>query len=247
VISTVAGDVSLRLAEDLDLSPKELKTMMGEVLGMVERMAGTVDHLRVFSRDKSNEPGVLFDVNEVVESSLKLIGTQLRSRGIALQLELSEGLPAVNGHPHQMEQVLLNLLRNARDALDEKEAGDRRQETGDRRQPGDSSPYAPSSSRSERIEGQETEGVWEKQLFIRTRREGDGVVLEVEDNGTGMDESVRSRLFEPFFTTKPADRGTGLGLSISYAIVRDHGGQIACESRAGEGTMFRVTLPAAET
>jgi len=69
----------------------------------------------------------------------------------------------------------------------------------------------------------------------------------VEDNGAGMDEGVRSRLFEPFFTTKPADRGTGLGLSICYAIVRDHGGQIACESRKGEGTVFRVRLPASET
>jgi signal transduction histidine kinase len=73
------------------------------------------------------------------------------------------------------------------------------------------------------------------------------VVAEVEDNGVGMDESVRARLFEPFFTTKPADRGTGLGLSISYAIVRDHGGQIACESRKGEGTVFRVRLPVSET
>ena len=72
------------------------------------------------------------------------------------------------------------------------------------------------------------------------------MVAEVEDNGVGMDEAIRARLFEPFFTTKPADRGTGLGLSISYAIVRDHGGQIACESRKGEGTVFRVRLPAAE-
>ena len=255
VISTVAGDVSLRLAEDLDLSPKELKAMMGEVLGMVERMAGTVEHLRIFSRDKSGEPGVLFDVNEVVQSSLKLIGTQLKSHGVVLQLDLADGLPFVSGHPHQMEQVLLNLLRNACDALDEK-TGYRESGTVDRppllspRERGEdnSLPTRGEGRGGGRITDHESRG-WEKEIWVRTRCEANGgvwVVVEVEDNGAGMDESVRARLFEPFFTTKPADRGTGLGLSISYAMVRDHGGQITCESRRGEGTMFRVTLPASE-
>jgi two-component system NtrC family sensor kinase len=113
-------------------------------------------------------------------------------------------------------------LSNARDALDEKETGDRRQET---------------------------EGGWEKRLWVRTRCEGDDprwVVAEVEDNGAGVDEAHKARLFEPFFTTKPADQGTGIGLSICQAIVQKHGGWIAYESRKGEGTTFRVGLPAAE-
>ena len=161
----------------------------------------------------------------------------------------------------------MNLLSNARDALDEKEGG-RRKVEGEREsldtprlsrvateepriegqgysgQPVDSLSYAPSSEQRLRIEGQEAKGAWQKRLVIRTRLEGGWVVAEVEDNGVGIDEAHLSRLFEPFFTTKPADRGTGIGLSICYAIVQNHGGQIACESRKGEGTVFRVALPA---
>ena len=83
-----------------------------------------------------------------------------------------------------------------------------------------------------------------KRIQIRTRAEDDAVVIEVEDNGIGMDEATRQRLFEPFFTTKDVDRGTGLGLSIIYAIVRNHDGQIAVESEQGVGTTFKVMLNA---
>ena len=85
---------------------------------------------------------------------------------------------------------------------------------------------------------------WTKHLYIRTRREGDEGRAEVEDNAAGIDEKDVGRVFEPFYTTKEADKGTGLGLSISYAIVKNHGGEIVCESRKGEGTVFRVKVPA---
>jgi len=242
-ISTTAGSVYVRLVEKIGLSEEEMKEMMQDVLGLVDRMSGTIDHLRVFSRDKSQEPGYPFSVNDVIHSSLRLVEAQLKSHGIALHLDLGDGLPPVSGHPHQMEQVFLNLLGNARDALDEKEtekwrsgeAGKRQNRNGEteKRRNGEGffsgSPFPPLSG-SRGGEGEWKEG-WEKGLWVRTRLEGDEVVAEVEDNGAGMDESVRSRLFEPFFTTKPADRGTGLGLSIAYAIVKNHGGQIACESR----------------
>ena len=118
------------------------------------------------------------------------------------------------GHPHQLEQVVLNLLSNARDAVDERA---------------------------------EMEGTgYDKRIWIRTRAENQAVVIEVEDNGVGMDDATRQRLFEPFFMTKDADRGTGLGLSIIYAIVRNHDGEIAVESEQGVGTMFRVMLPVLE-
>ena len=93
----------------------------------------------------------------------------------------------------------------------------------------------------------EMEGVgYDKRIQIRTRAENDAVVIEVEDNGVGMDEATRQRLFEPFFTTKDADRGTGLGLSIIYAIVRNHDGEIAVESEQDVGTTFKVMLPVVE-
>ena len=219
-IAATAGDVWLRLVEGTDLPRARLKAMMEEVRHLVNRMGNTIDHLRVFSRDTSRQPGVLFAVNEALDASLHLVRARLKSHGVGLHLETAAPLPPVYGHPHRLEQVFLNLLTNALDSLDEKAA--------------------------RAAAGQEP---WEKRLTITTREELDGgrrVVVLVEDNGTGMDEECRQRVFEPFFTTKPADRGTGLGLSISYAIVKDHGGQITCESRQGEGTLFRVALPAAE-
>jgi signal transduction histidine kinase len=80
-------------------------------------------------------------------------------------------------------------------------------------------------------------------VALRTRAEGEGVVVEVQDNGCGIRPEHRARLFEPFFTTKPVGQGTGLGLSVSFGIIRDHGGAIEVESEVGRGSTFRVRLP----
>jgi two-component system NtrC family sensor kinase len=80
-------------------------------------------------------------------------------------------------------------------------------------------------------------------IRIRTRRKGDQVVLEVEDNGPGIAEDIRSRIFDPFYTTKPLGEGTGLGLSICAGIISDCGGSIDVTSTVGQGTTFTVTLP----
>lgn len=216
-ISATAEGFLLRQEKGIELSAARAQEMMQQVLGMVERMEGIIQHLRVFSRDTSEEPSALFSVNDVIHSSLSLLRSQLKSHGIELEVELAENLPAVAGTANQVEQVLLNLLANARDALDEKEEATA----------GDAS--------------------LEKCIWIRSQDQqldGSWVVIEVEDNGTGIDEVDRNRLFEPFFTTKGEERGTGLGLSISYAIVHNHGGRIGCESRKGEGTTFRLLLPA---
>lgn len=79
---------------------------------------------------------------------------------------------------------------------------------------------------------------------MRTRRKDNAILIEVEDNGPGMDESVSARVFEPFFTTRPIGEGTGLGLSVSYFIIHDeHHGQMRVASQPGEGTTFLITLP----
>ena len=110
--------------------------------------------------------------------------------------------------------MVLNLLSNARDAVDER--------------------------------AEKEEAAYTKRIQIQTRVEDDAVVIEVEDNGVGMDDAIRQRLFEPFFTTKDADLGTGLGLSITYAIIRNHDGEITVESEPGVGTTFKVMLPVVE-
>lgn len=83
-------------------------------------------------------------------------------------------------------------------------------------------------------------------IWLRVHAEGDRVIVEVEDDGCGIPEEMLERIFDPFFTTKPVGVGTGLGLSISYEIVRKHGGEITVSSKPGQGTCFRVSLPAAD-
>lgn len=81
------------------------------------------------------------------------------------------------------------------------------------------------------------------QIHIRTRTSGDNVIIEVEDTGQGISEENLNRIFEPFFTTKPIGRGTGLGLSLSFNIIEKHNGRIDVDSKPGNGTCFRITLP----
>ena len=221
VVSMTAGDIHDRLTEGIELTPEQLDVMMKDLLQVVARMDQTVDHMRAFSRDTSEEPSVAFCLNGVVREALKLIQAQLENHGVELALDLAEDLPTVDGHPHQVEQVVLNLLANARDALGDMES----------RRP---------------AEGAGTGG-WTKRILLRTCvLPGGALELEVTDNGIGVPEANRARVFEPFFTTKASGKGTGLGLSISHAIIDRHGGTIACESKVGEGTTFRVRLPGAK-
>ncbi len=84
-------------------------------------------------------------------------------------------------------------------------------------------------------------------ITIRTRPENDSVVIEVEDNGSGIQPEHLPRIFDPFFTTKAVGQGTGLGLSVSYGIVRDHGGSITVSSQVGRGSLFTVRVPLARS
>lgn len=119
VIETTAGDICLRLMDNIPIDTDELKTMMENVRGVVDRMAGTVDHLRVFSRDISDDPRQSVNINDVITNSLTMIETQLENHGIKLTCNLTKNLPTVWGHPHPLEQIFLNLLANARDAIDD--------------------------------------------------------------------------------------------------------------------------------
>ncbi len=153
----------------------------------------------------------------LVERALALAGSdydlrrQYDFRKLPVLREYAETEDSLTCVPTEIEQVLLNLLKNAAHAMAEK------------RYPEGQAPA----------------------LRVATRREGDEVVIVVEDNGPGMEPEVRRRVFEPFFTTKPPGVGTGLGLAVSYFIVtRTHGGSITCDEVPGEGARFTVRLPA---
>jgi len=153
----------------------------------------------------------------VVPGVLARLG-MLGYAGIEVVCELGEGLPTVNANPFALEQVLLNLLTNARDAV-----------MGDRNSPRQIT-------------------ISPRQITISTRLAGGEsnlVEMRVSDRGPGMPREVIDRVFEPFFTTKGPDRGTGLGLAICKNIVEQFGGRMAVSSKEGEGTKMFVLVPAA--
>jgi PAS domain S-box-containing protein len=189
-----------------------------EILHAADRAATMTRQLLAFSRKQSVTP-IRLDVNDLAESvarlSRRLIGPE-----IALEIQAAADLHAVMADTSQLEQLLLNLILNARDAM-----------------PGGGRIIVRTSNR------QLPDGAAE------SARAGvpDGayVLLQVIDNGVGMDQATQERIFEPFFTTKEPGRGTGLGLSTVYGIVRQMGGGVTVLSDRNQGATFSVFLPAA--
>jgi PAS domain S-box-containing protein len=185
-----------------------------EVIQLVDRISNIINHMRIFARQDQQKFSP-FKITQSIQGALSLIGEQLRIHAVDVRLDAPADLPLVLGEPLQLEQVLLNLIANARDAMDVR-------------------------AEAERQQGRE----FRKLLTIRVRQTpAKEICVEIGDNGIGMNEETRARIFEPFFTTKPVGRGTGLGLSISYGILTNHGGRVEVESQTGEGTQFRIHLP----
>jgi len=208
--------------EDLrDLKGKDetVEEFAGEIILETERIATLTKNLLQFARHEkqSHSPARLCDI---VEATLSLIRTVIRHDQITLEIDVPEDLPKIRCRSQQIQQVIMNLLTNARDALNEKYAGYHEDKvievTAALVEVGASA--AGSSSH-----------------WIR---------LTVEDHGLGIPPEVQERMFDPFYTTKPHDKGTGLGLSISHGIVKDHGGELSVEAAPGQYTRFHVDLPA---
>jgi len=180
----------------------------------VQRAANTIRHMRDFTR-KSEVTKDRIDINRPIMDVFKIVGQQLRVHEIEVRFDLQENLPPVMADHNRLEQVFINLVTNAMDAMDEKKSGIDR---GDEK----------------------------KILTLRSRLEGESVVVTVEDTGIGIPPENMDKIFEPFFTTKEVGKGTGLGMSISYGIVKDYGGTIEVRSDVNAGTTFRLTFPVAE-
>ena len=187
------------------------------ILEAAERGAGLTRQLLAFGRRQLTQPKNL-ELNRVV-SSLRGVLLRLIREDVELRLALSEGLGLVHADQVQIEQILMNLVVNARDAMPQ--GGRVTIATENATLGGDSIP--PSGA-----------------------LEGRYVVLTVSDTGVGMTREVQNRMFEPFFTTKEIGKGTGLGLASVYGIVQQSGGTIRVESEVGRGTTFRIYLPRVE-
>ena len=152
-------------------------------------------------------------MNDIVEHTVSLIRTIMGRDQIMLEVGVPEDLPDIRCHSQQIQQVLMNLTINARDALNERYP----EEDADKIMTVTVRPF-------------ERQG----RPWLRTT---------VEDHGTGIPSEIRERIFDPFFTTKDRATGTGLGLSISHGIVQDHHGVLSFESRQGLYTRFYMDLP----
>lgn len=210
----IAEHLLIALERGWALPPEKLKEKLGLLVEQAERMSHIIDHVRRFSREADSAEVSPTSVNAVVEAALALIGQQLRARGIRVTARLHPELGPVLANPFSLEEVVLNLTINARDALEER---------------AEREPDAPLELS---IDTQGVDGGGQRWVELR-----------VADRGCGIPAAELDRVFEPFFTTKGPDRGTGLGLAISRSIVEQAGGTLALTSEPGQGTTALVRLP----
>src|SRR6266702_3627529 len=217
ILTAIVGYADLLAAEFSGTDSRHLEDLE-EIRKAARRAAALTRQLLAFSRKQVLEPRII-DVNGVVMNLEKMLRS-LISENIALRTHFATDLAAARADPNQLEQVIMNLAINARDAMPE--GGSLTIETGN-------------ATLDEAYAAQHVSVV-----------PGKYVMLAVSDTGCGMDEHTKARIFEPFFTTKPPGRGTGLGLSTVYGIVKQSGGNIWLYSEPNKGTTFKVYLPAVQ-
>ena len=149
----------------------------------------------------------------MIEKSLSLINTVIKNEQIEITLNIPSDIPAIECRPQQLQQVIINVLLNSRDALNRKFEG-----------------FNENKKISIKVERKEY-------------KNKDGIRIIIEDTGTGISERYKDNVFDPFFTTKNRTEGTGLGLSISYGIINEHNGEMSFETEEGEYTRFFIDLP----
>ncbi len=192
-----------------------VRAKLERIVAQVERAAKLIDHMRIFGR-RGAASDATHDPWAAVDGALNILGEQMRVAAIAVTVHGAPGLCLIDCDQTLIEQVIVNLLLNARDAIEDRRG---------------------------RTPGGTAVGRIEVSIDILVQSEASGrVKLAVSDNGSGIPKDVLPRLFEPFLTTKPAGKGTGLGLSVSYGIVRDLGGTLSAVN-IGEGACFEIELP----
>ncbi|MBI4669845.1 MAG: response regulator [Elusimicrobia bacterium] len=205
-----------------------------------DRAVEIVKGLLTFSRKGSESKKILSDIHQIIEDALKPVEHQMALGNIKLAREFGSDLPALLVNPNQIQQVFLNIITNARDAM--LDGGQLTIKTrrfslpleggglgGGDFTPSRIDPSPPPLPQGERAFREVVAG---------------GVVVEFSDTGQGIPAEELSKIFDPFYTTKKPGQGTGLGLYISYEIIKSHNGEIVVKSEVGKGATFTITLPA---
>jgi PAS domain S-box-containing protein len=214
ILQVTLGYSELMLEDEV--LPERYRADLRKIHESASRGADLVQRLLVFSRRRETKAELL-DLNSRISEMRKMLERTL-PKMIEIQLVLAEGLARINADPTQVDQVLMNLAVNARDAM-------------------------PDGGKLII----ETANITLDEEYSRTHLEvklGPYVVLIITDTGAGMDEATLEHIFEPFYTTKETGKGTGLGLAMVHGIVQQHGGHIECYSEPGAGTTFKIYFPA---
>jgi signal transduction histidine kinase len=202
--------------EKVEVDEHELRKRLLEIIDQADRMEHIIQHVRMFARQAGRAETSPVHVNDVVRSGIELLSGQFRAHGLDVEVDLAAGLPPVLANPYSLEEIIVNLLNNARDALEEK------RETG--------------AAASHRVL---------VRTGMNGATDPGKVRIDVVDSGVGIPPEILAKVFDPFFTTKDPDKGTGLGLAISQSIAAEFGGWLEIDSKAGTGTTVTVSLPAA--
>ncbi|MCH8332268.1 MAG: HAMP domain-containing histidine kinase [Bacteroidetes bacterium] len=173
---------------------------MKDIITGAKRTTEIVKGLSNFSR-VDTEDQILSNIHQGLDSSLTLLQHELKNK-VTVTKDYDNSIQSIRCYPGQLNQVFMNILRNAIDAIDDK-----------------------------------------GKIIIKTKKLEEKIEISIKDNGSGMNEEVKTKIFDPFFTTKDVGKGTGLGLAISYGIVEKHGGKIEVESQEREGSEFTISLP----
>ncbi|MDP3481563.1 MAG: PAS domain S-box protein [Desulfoprunum sp.] len=185
---------------------------LGNIISEGKRIAGIVSKLLDFAR-RREEAHAPSRIETIVANSLHLVAHLLKKDGIVCSVNIAQPLPSLLCNEQQLQQVVLNIISNARYALN-------------MRYP------QPCAEKKLEIKGE-----------VSRQEEKDFIRLTFTDQGIGIEPEIQKRLFDPFFSTKPKGEGTGLGLSISHGLVREHGGTIKVQSKKGEWARFIIDLP----
>ncbi|MBC2703328.1 ATP-binding protein [Desulfobacula sp.] len=186
--------------------------LISKIDNNVDRAEKIIHHMRQFAR-KSEVKLVRIRVNDVLQRTFEMFDQQLKVHGIDVIWDRNDALPEILADPDRLEQVFVNLVINAKDAIEEKWGKEgKRSDDNDR-------------------------------ITILTRLADNMVIIEIHDSGTGIQKEAADKLFEPFFTTKEVGKGTGLGLSISYGIIKECAGLVRIEKSEQGGAAFILSFP----
>ena len=210
IISMIMDKILFESAKTETIDIEFFKNKSDQIFENIIRIRNIIDHIRAFSRTQDDYVLIAFDINSSIENATSMIVAQFKYLGISLNLQLGKQIPQIFGNTYKFEQVIVNLLINAKDAVIEKKS--------------------------------KQKGFCDMIVEIRTYHENQFLIVEITDNGIGIENDDINNIILPFYTTKKEGKGTGIGLSICYQIIKEMNGTIDITSDKFNGTKIKLIL-----